>query len=317
MTEPPERPGDNRAGARRMGHHAGMVLRIDPRLSLVWRTPHDLQVGADRPDAVLAALTDTDERLVAALRIGTTRTALGVLAGECGASHSTVEELLARLGDAVESGRPAPQPEAAVVVERERSDSLGPPARVLAGALRAAGAVPGDMDAEPVTLAVLVAAHVPSPVTAARWLGRNVPHLPVIFGDETVEVGPLVRPGETACLHCVTRHRLDDDPSWAAVAAQLAVGRHPVAAAANPLLVHAAVVEVLRTFTALHAGRASERDGVSVRLRANGAEVSERRWSPHPGCSCRALPGTGTPPVSRPDAGRSRPRTAAATTGPA
>src|SRR3954452_13466034 len=113
-----------------MGHHARMVLRIDPRLSLVWRSPDTLQVGADRPNAVLAGLTFAEERLVAALRLGTTRTALGVLAGACGAPETLVDDLLARLGDAVQDG-PASSAPIRVAVECDRPDALAGVTRIL------------------------------------------------------------------------------------------------------------------------------------------------------------------------------------------
>ncbi|WP_210479347.1 TOMM precursor leader peptide-binding protein [Naasia sp. SYSU D00948] len=261
-----------------------MVLRVDPRLSLVWRTPHTLQIGADRPGRLLE-VTPGEEHLLAALRIGTTRGGLAVVAQAAGLPPDAAESLLVRLGDAVVAG-PPPQQDLAVVVEHT---GLGRAAGTIAAALTSAGARLVGRDDPDVQLALPLAAHVLAPGSGAGWLGRDVPHLPVVFGDAEVEVGPLVLPGRTGCLACVTRRRLAEDPGWAAVAAQLLHGGHPAAAAGSPVLVHQAVVVLLRAVGEIAAGRRSGLEGRSVRLRAEG-QVSERRWPPALGCLCGALP---------------------------
>ncbi len=287
-----------------------MVLRIDPRLTLVWRSPTDLQVGADRPDRVLAGVTPAEEQLVRALRIGTTRGGLDVVAGECGLAGHDVDRLLARLGDAVVATAPQGAP---LAVALETGGLAGPAARI-AAALGSAGvrlAAAGERPA----LAVLLAGHVVRPEAAARWLGRDVPHLAVVFGDEEVELGPMVLPGRTSCLACAARHRVAEDAAWGVIATQLLDGRHPAAAAGDAVLVHEAAVRLLRVADAVRAGSRTGLEERSLRLGRRGL-ISERRWPPSPGCSCRALPGTGTAPGSTRGADRPRPRTAAARIAP-
>ena len=86
-----------------------------------------------------------------------------------------------------------------------------------------AGSQPGRVD-----VAVLVADFVIPPSRYTRWLRDDVPHLPVVFSDRVVRIGPFVTPGSGPCLHCVELHRTDDDPAWPAVASQLLGRRSPL-----------------------------------------------------------------------------------------
>ena len=103
---------------------------------------------------------------------------------------------------------------------------------------------------------VLVSAHVIDPAEHQRWLRADIAHVPVVFGEAGVRVGPFVDPGRSACLACVEQQRTLDDATWPAIAAQL--WGTAAAAEASGLATEAAV-EVLR----LLRGRTVER---SVRL---------------------------------------------------
>ncbi|MCU1570831.1 MAG: hypothetical protein JWR33_1572 [Naasia sp.] len=302
-----------------------MVLRIDPDLSVVWRSPHCVQLGAERPVAVLALTGPGEERLLAALRIGTTRSALEVLAAELPGPPPDVGSLLARLGPALTSAAVQSSPQAVVVELFGKEGAVADAAAFLATALRDAGFPAGQpADAtgpacgadRPSALGVLTAAHVVPPAAAARWLSLDRPHLPVVFGDVSVEIGPLVLAGATACLHCVERHRMARAPFRHAIAAQLLAGTHPAAAASRPALVLQAASLVVRAAEAVRDGDPTAFAGRSLRVQPDGS-VRRALWRPHPGCSCRALSGTATAPGGRHGAVPPRPRTAAASTAPA
>ncbi len=47
-----------------------MVLKLDPRFPLVWRTPSSLQLGVDPAVVTLHDVSETTERLLAALVAG-------------------------------------------------------------------------------------------------------------------------------------------------------------------------------------------------------------------------------------------------------
>lgn len=57
-----------------------MVLRLDPRFPVVWRTPSSVQLGVDPPAAIVEALTETQERMLAALAVGVSESGLAMLA---------------------------------------------------------------------------------------------------------------------------------------------------------------------------------------------------------------------------------------------
>src|SRR5690606_35600741 len=45
------------------------------------------------------------------------------------------------------------------------------------------------------------------PEAHSTWLRHDVPHLPVVWGDRSVRIGPIIEPGHGPCLHCLERHR--------------------------------------------------------------------------------------------------------------
>lgn len=255
------------------------MLRIDPAAVLVWRSPSTLQIGVDPPLAVLTDLPPTAERLVAALVAGTDQAALAALAIDRQMGRAELQRLL----DAV---RPAllpepPAPSAPVLVE-------GPP-DLVAGLGVAEGLLAHDPAAPPPTapppLVLLAAHHVLAPGRAARWLASDVPHLPVVFGERAAVVGPFVIPGSTPCLRCAEEHRIEADPAWPVLAAQL-LGLGPAAAADAPALrmeLHARLAAAVR---AIRSGADAGLAGWAVRIGSDGA-VSRlaRPW--HARCSCR------------------------------
>ena len=70
-------------------------------------------------------------------------------------------------------------------------------------------------------LVVTVEHGAADPVTARALLGAGTAQLSVAVREASVLVGPLVRPGRTACLRCLDLHRAEADPGWPTIAAQL------------------------------------------------------------------------------------------------
>jgi bacteriocin biosynthesis cyclodehydratase domain-containing protein len=268
-----------------------MTLRLDPAIPLVWRDPHTLQLGVDPAVAVLHGLTPALERLVAALVTGVTASGFRMLASTQRVGDAQRERLLTTL-------------EACLLPEADAEPSAAGRAMVLGtGPLAAPLArVLDDLalrttDPEHAALAVLVADRVVLPADHRAWLQRDVPHLPVIAGDASVTVGPLVLPGATACLHCVALHRRDADPAWPAIAAQLA--RLP-APAAHPLRAASAVAHAARMVAGALRGEPDA--GRELRITADGGQLSERVVAPHPECRCAAPPGSDWAPAGGPAA---------------
>src|SRR5262249_20022348 len=110
-------------------------------------------------------------------------------------------------------------------------------------------------------------------------------HLAVAVRDGTVVIGPLVRPGATPCLNCLDLHRVDRDPAWRVVAAQLSDGAdqaEPIAATTALAATAFAAAEVLAH---IDGGTPATR-GARVET-SRGGQPRRRQWSLHPQCGCR------------------------------
>lgn len=258
-----------------------MVLRLDPAITMVWRDPFSLQFGVDPARLVLREVTSAEERMIAALASGVSRSGLSMIAAASGADEKDVTSLLGRLDSLIETARqPEPQRSVAIVGSGPTVDQIAS-SLAIAGVHVVVGTTVPHGDCE---LGVTVGHYVLDPESYGYWLRRDVPHLPVVFGDDSVTIGPLVEPGLTACLYCLEYYRRDADRSWAAIASQL-WGRRGTAE--TPLVTLEVAARVTRSVL-------RRLDGVvptvatSVRIDVTGEAVS-RTWLPHPECGCTDL----------------------------
>jgi bacteriocin biosynthesis cyclodehydratase domain-containing protein len=312
-----------------LGHNRRMVLRLDPRYPLVWRTPDTIQLGIDRPLAVVPGVTAPLENVISALRVGVPRSGALMLGRQSGATDAATSALLLALAPALVDLESPPAPPARVppALEPVRSrstpagrpgsggrpvvcvDGVGPTAERVRGLLteldirvvatgtaaeRPHRSARGSGErgtsehggSEP-ALAVLVDHFVLAPVRHGRWLRRDVPHLPVVFSDAEVRIGPLVEPGAGPCLTCLEFERVDDDPAWPAIACQLLHRTAPTettrlsieAATTAAGIVHDRVFAASNEFAA-----------ASLAIDAESLGVRRRAHRPHERCGCRFLP---------------------------
>lgn len=294
-----------------------MVYQLDPAIPRVWRSPHALQFGVERPRLVLDPLDAAGERMVSALAGGVAIGALRLIARSAGADPAAADALLARLAPVLAQGGgdPPAGPREAIVV----LDGAGPTAARILALLREAGVdarsglSADDPAVDDAAAAIVVASFAVAPHRHQRWLRRDIPHLAVVFGDAGATVGPLVRPGETACLRCLDLHRRDADPAWPALAAQLhtrpAPGESELVCGAVASAAAAAVLAALgdRPPTPRAARRAgtAPRTATASRYDTGTARWTEFGYEPHPECGCLtplALPPGSTraePPARR------------------
>ncbi|CAN5350960.1 cyclodehydratase [soil metagenome] len=288
------------------------TLRLDPQHPLVWRSPTSLQIGVDNPLVVLTDVGEAEERLLHALRKGVSPDGLRMIGAKARASAKSVSAFLCRVSPALATQQRSPAHEQRVMVA-----GIGMAAQAIHDLLIASGldsTLAPDSPATP-TLAVLVSQWAVAPATAAHWLRRDIAHLAVVFSDERVRIGPLVHPGLGPCLHCVERHRIDDDPAWPAMAGQLF--GHP-APAADPVTVAAASAMVARVCAqfAHSSGQPGLPPGRVLHLDARTGEVTENVQPVHPQCACRALPESAMAGESANDWHPSAPTRAPAAVGP-
>ena len=267
-----------------------MVFALDPRIHRVWRTPHVLQFGVDRPVLTLDDVTIAEERMLVALAAGTTLPGLRLAAGK-GTDAATVERFLERVAVVLSPGRPATRRELVIV------DGAGPVSALLLSILREEGmdvrnGLAWDDPAVPLAdAAVIVAGFAVPPDRHRRWLQHDVPHLPVVFGDDEVQVGPFVRPGLGPCLTCADLQRTDDDPQWPALATQLF--DRPPQRESVLITALASAAAALALVDALRNGPSHDAKGSapSVSVDYRTGQRRERWWRRHPACGCGGLSG--------------------------
>jgi bacteriocin biosynthesis cyclodehydratase domain-containing protein len=298
-----------------------MVLKLDPRVAIVWRDPFSLQFGVDPARVILREVSTAEERMISALSSGVSRSGLAMIARSCGVTDSAVGNLLDRIEPLLGVGSP-PTASGATASRTAAIVGTGPTVERIAEALAQAGirVIIGTIATdEPCDIGLAVGHYVLDPESYGFWLRRDLPHLPVVFGETSVTVGPVVEPGLTPCLYCLEHYRRDDDAAWSAIASQL-WGRRSTAE--TPLVSREVAARVARMVVRRLEGATSPRGGAaaSFRLDAQTGEVTRREWMPHPDCGCIRLPGN---PVSegRPESdcahGQDLPTISATVVGPA
>lgn len=265
------------------------MLRLDPAHPPVWRSATCLQFGLD--DA--ARLDDPQPwelRLLAHLVRGLTMHDVHALLRAEGVAPERADALFAELQPVLETVPEASRVRVRVAGEVDpRFVHAAMDALDHAGVDAARDADPDpDADADADDPVLLLAAHLVAPHVAAALVSRGVRHVPVVLDATGARVGPVVAPGSTACLACLSAHARDADPAWPTLITQL-VGRPcplPVEIAAEAAR---AAVHLL-----------SEADAATSRSVRIDARSPSRRWQlhrPHAECWCRSHGGSATAPV--------------------
>jgi len=257
-----------------------MVLRLDPRFPLLWRTPQSLQFGTDRPRVVLEAVSHADELVIAALVAGVSRSGLEMIGRSAGLPDGACDALIRALDPALEHPTPQQVPATAVVIGTGETAELVKRLLIESGV----AVLADEPDASP-EVAVIVAHYVIEPEVHGRWLRRDIPHLAVVFGDEVVRVGPIIRPGAGPCLYCLELHRTDSDPSWPAIASQL---WHRRSGIESSLVAAEAAATVVRLVLARRIVHRIE-PLMTIEIDAGSGERMLREWGNHPECGCASL----------------------------
>ncbi|MCW3814896.1 TOMM precursor leader peptide-binding protein [Micromonospora sp. DR5-3] len=161
--------------------------------------------------------------------------------------------------------------------------------RPLAAAVRAElgrsapGTETGPLRRGRVDLVVQLGTDRPAALLATGYAQRRQPHLLVDLRGGVPVIGPLVRPPVGPCLNCLDLHRVDRDPDWPTLAAQLAADDAERACAATTRL--AAVAYAAAEALAHLDGSTPETLGCAVEV-AGAGRFRRRQWPPHPSCGC-------------------------------
>jgi hypothetical protein len=249
-----------------------ILTTLDPSAPLLWRDERTLQLGDD-DGMLIEADAAWVELLLSRLRTGFRRGSFDVIAHTAGAPRDAARALLARLEPVLRDEPPVPRPAwvESIGIDDGRSEYR------IREALADEGVSLVDHGRRPGVGVVLVRGAAAA-LHFARHLREDTPHLPVSFEPGRVTIGPLVTPGESACLACRDAHATDLDPAWPLLHTQM-IGRDP-----GPIRA-AQVAEAGRLAALLLVGDGSG-DGRVVRVSADGSRVW-RSVTFHEECRCR------------------------------
>ena len=274
------------------------MLKLDPSHVMLWRSPTSVQFGADEAVAHVPVMTTASERVLTALSAGVSEVSLHAIARDAGMNPDALETLLGMIA-------PALYDVDAIPYWRVSIDGSGCAADQVRSMLIASGHL--VVTAEP-DLAIIFGHHVLRPDQSGAWLRRDVAHLPVLFGDTLVRIGPFVTPGVGPCLHCVYLDQADRDSTWPILATQLLNRRSHLETARTSVEVAALITRWidnaagpgmptgLRNRHHLCEGLNS---GEVVQVEGATGRTTRATYRRRPECACQALPQNVTPIASR------------------
>lgn len=271
-----------------------MAYRLNPEYPQLWRNPHTLQIGYDRAVVVLADLADGYWYLLEALRHGIGLSGLTLLATEHHISDTELRHFLEQLAPALLGGEalstlaeealpellsePVPNP-----ALRLQFDGVAEIIDQLARKLNQPHPV---RSAQAPQLTVLCERYLIPPALWQPHIHAGQPHLPVVFGDQSVTIGPLVIPGKSACLYCTYLWQAEEQPWLATLYSQTRSHRQnyesSLPSERGPLF-WIAIAELSWLLDSYRSGFPAAAE--SVQFYTNG-EVTRKTWQRHPDCYC-------------------------------
>ncbi|MEV0389860.1 hypothetical protein [Nonomuraea sp. NPDC050643] len=164
------------------------------------------------------------------------------------------------------------------VEDEEYGEPIRPTVNALAG-----GTYLGDKSDRPDL--VIIAPVLPLDGILINELNSlQIPHLLAFAFEGHGTVGPLVLPGDTACLHCLDLTRRDHDPSWPIVTARLG-GYPPGEIACDVALATAVAAEAVGHALGYLDGRESAVTNGTLDVTPDW-RWKRRSWKLHPQCRC-------------------------------
>jgi bacteriocin biosynthesis cyclodehydratase domain-containing protein len=118
---------------------------------------------------------------------------------------------------------------------------------------------------------------------------KLVPHLAASASEAIGVVGPLVLPGQSACLRCLDLTRAERDPAWPLILAQLSAQAGADPPGCDTVLATAVAAQAVAQALAFidEDGQAPAVTDGTLELVLPGWQWRRRTWQPHPQCVCR------------------------------
>jgi bacteriocin biosynthesis cyclodehydratase domain-containing protein len=143
----------------------------------------------------------------------------------------------------------------------------------------------------PAPVQVLVGIGEPTRDLLDGWVRDGTPHLLVRLVEGSAVVGPLVVPGQSACLRCIDAYLTEENPAWPLLVEQYARATRTDRADGIPEPVDAALAAVAvgwaaREVASYVEGTTPSSLSATIRLSPTLDTVETQRWTPHPHCGC-------------------------------
>jgi bacteriocin biosynthesis cyclodehydratase domain-containing protein len=306
----------------RGGTVADVRPALRPGLLPLWRDSDTIQIGVDPRRAVAISGMRSAAEVIRLLDGSRTRDQLVAAASQRGVPVAVTERVIGLLAAAgaivdfpAETLRRVP-PElrqqlmpvlAAASLAAQDSDGgagllarrssctvrvcgCGPVAALIAdlltrSGLAAAGPDDGARQASQADLLVLVGRQLPA--QTAELLRVREPYL-AVYADEAIGVvGPLVRPGQTACLRCIDLAKAERDVAWPLILAQLA-NRSADPPGCDAVLATSVAAQAAAQAVAFadRSQFAQATSNATLELVLPSWQWRRRSWQPHPACAC-------------------------------
>ena len=266
---------------------ASTFYRLPHHLPLVWTSATSVQVGVDPPRAHLSDVPPGATALLHALTAGIPASGVAMLARLHDLGPSWADSAVETLQPVFDDPPPPPPP-------RWEVWSASPAATTLVRLARVGGlevTVPDHIDHTTVPtgdVVIVVSDYLHHPHWVNHLMMRGVPHLPVVFSDQTVTVGPLVVPGKTPCLVCCESHRRDTTDHWLEVSSQLWGKPSPLHRPDYVAIAWALVLLADHQLAPSNSASAAQR----MVFRPGTGELTGEIVTPHPDCTCQELEGS-------------------------
>lgn len=130
---------------------------------------------------------------------------------------------------------------------------------------------------------LVIVTRLPSPSEILTWMNFSIAHLLIDSRGDSIEIGPLVLPGRSSCLRCLTLDRLDRDPNWHTVTLCGESVQEPPTA----LALVAAGISALAALSLVDAPGSGSQSLVDTTMRVDGSlKISATSRRRHPRCGC-------------------------------
>ena len=283
------------------------ILR--PGVRALRRDRHSLQFGLDWPGATVVAATPALDAVLDCIDGVRDSRAVVLAAAACGVDPATCAQTLSSLierGLVVDgnSRRPGDVPEATWTAWSLLAGALGDADEIAQSRASTAVAIEGDGAVADAVRRLLPGAHVrvcetgssadlivracdlePARTDSDHALSVGRPHLWATVRDCVGLVGPLVVPGETACLRCVDAARSDLDPAWPVLVEATTTVR-PVVSPVDEALAAAVAALAVHEVAVYASRRGPQTLNGLIEVPYGFGPVQRVALSPHPQCGC-------------------------------